>query len=128
MSDERQAIESALDEGEGILRLLPNWVPRAFCIPGKRLKLHPSDYYAYGAHRGGIDERWFASTTAADNGPTTSPDEGLSWVQVPGNSPAKVLLRDAIELCGADLLGADVMSKLGGWTMFAKFFDNQEPL
>ena len=52
-----------LNEGNGILRLAPTWVPRAFCIPGKRIKLHPDDYYVLGLERGGIDERWFASTT-----------------------------------------------------------------
>jgi hypothetical protein len=128
MANERQAIQSALDQGEGVLRLSPNWVPRAFCIPGKRLKLHPADHYAYGAHRGGIDERWFASTTRADNGPETTPDEGLSWVETGGAAPGRVRLCDAIELCGEAILGAEVMRKLGGWTMFAKFFDNQGPL
>ena len=58
-------LERALDLGEGLLRLTPTWVPRSFLHPGKRIKLHPDDYYAYGAHRGGIDERWFASTTDA---------------------------------------------------------------
>ena len=57
----------ALDAGEGLLRLAPNWVPRSFLHPGKRIKLHPHDWYAYGAHRGGIDERWFGSTTDAAN-------------------------------------------------------------
>ncbi|HYD39431.1 MAG TPA: hypothetical protein VEB43_01265 [Anaeromyxobacter sp.] len=128
MAGERQAIQTALDQGEGILRLLPTWVPRAFCVPGKRLKLHPSDYYAFGADRGGIDERWFASTAKADNGPGTRPDEGLSYVQVDGGAPARVLLREAIELCGAEILGPEVMARHGGWTMFAKFFDNQQPL
>ena len=33
-----------LEQGEGILRLAPTWVPRSFCIPGKRIKLHPDDY------------------------------------------------------------------------------------
>jgi hypothetical protein len=40
-------------------------------IPGRRLKLHPDDVYALGGHRGGINERWFSSTTNADNGPGT---------------------------------------------------------
>ena len=52
MAGERQKIEAAIGKGNGVLRLAPNWVPRSFCIPGKRLKLHPSDYYAFGAHRG----------------------------------------------------------------------------
>ena len=73
--DPRKAIE----EGEGVLRLAPCWVPRSFLMPGRRLKLHPDDLYALGAHRGGIDERWFASTTPAAN-ENRAPDEGLSYV------------------------------------------------
>ena len=76
----RAIIERALEQGKGILRLSPTWVPRSFCVPGRRIKLHPADYYAFGGERGGIDERWFSSTTPADNGPKTSRDEGLSFV------------------------------------------------
>ena len=66
-SQVEQVARAALDAGEGILRLAPAWVPRSFLQPGKRIKLHPDDYYALGKHRGGIDERWFASTTVAAN-------------------------------------------------------------
>ncbi|HUZ18424.1 MAG TPA: hypothetical protein VMV68_08540, partial [Spirochaetia bacterium] len=128
MAGERRKIDSAIDRGNGVFRLMPNWVPRSFCIPGKRLKLHPNDYYSFGAHRGGIDERWFSSTTRADNGPETLADEGLSYIYVEGDQPSKVLLRDAIELAGDEILGSAVMKKLGGWVMYSKFFDNQEPL
>jgi len=129
MAQVTQIIEKALEQGKGVFRLAPAWVPRAFCIPGKRLKLHPNDYYAFGAHRGGIDERWFASTTKADNGPETLPDEGLSYLYVQdGVQVEKVLLKDAIELMGKDILGQEVMEKHGGWTMYSKFFDNEEPL
>jgi hypothetical protein len=128
MAGERQKIQAAIEQGKGVLRLAPAWVPRSFCIPGKRLKLHPADYYAFGGHRGGIDERWFASTTKADNGPETTPDEGLSYVEVEDGGTSKVLLKDAVELCGNDLLGAPAMKKFGGWVMYSKFFDNQEPL
>ena len=69
-------VARALDAGQGILRLVPNWVPRSFLMPGRRLKLHPDHYYALGTHRGGIDERWFASTTPAAN-EGAPPDEGL---------------------------------------------------
>ena len=125
----QQVLEKALEQGKGVFRLAPNWVPREFCIPGKRLKLHPDDYYSFGAHRGGIDERWFSSTTKADNGPETLPDEGLSYIYIrDGRRIEKVLLTDAIELMGNDILGKDVMGKHGGWTMYSKFFDNQEPL
>lgn len=60
--------EKLLLEGNGVLRLAPTWVPRSFCRPGKRIKLHPDDYYVLGLERGGIDERWLASTTRAGNG------------------------------------------------------------
>ena len=89
-----ECAKRALDEGQGIVRLTPTWVPRSFCIPGRRIKLHPDDYYALGGERGGIDERWFSSTTPADNGPLTSEHEGLSFI-VCGDE--KVLLRDAVE-------------------------------
>ena len=69
-----QIIREALSSGEGIVRLAPCWVPRSFLMPGGRLKLDPRDLYAFGAHRGGIDERWFSSTTHAANGPLTAAD------------------------------------------------------
>ena len=49
----RNLVERALEQGEGVLRLAPNWVPRSFCVPGRRIKLHPDDYYALGGQRGG---------------------------------------------------------------------------
>jgi len=129
MMNPSSVVEKALDQGQGIVRLFPNWVPRSFCIPGKRLKLHPDDYYAFGAHRGGIDERWFASTTKADNGPETLPDEGLSYIYFKdGSIEEKVLLKEAIDIMGNDILGSEVMKRFGGWLMFSKFFDNMEPL
>src|SRR6266404_494541 len=118
-------LREALATGEGIVRLAPCWVPRAFLMPGGRLKLDSRDLYALGAHRGGIDERWFSSTTNADNGPGTPDDEGLSYIFTGGQ---KVTLRDAIGLAGERLLGKDVMDKYGGWVMYSKFFDNMYPL
>src|SRR5688572_29943362 len=78
----RSSTQDAIDAGAGILRLEPCWVPRTFMIPGRRLRLHPDDLYALGAHRGGINERWFCSTTHASNGPGTPEDEGLSYVRL----------------------------------------------
>ena len=49
---ERTVAQNALEQGKGILRLSPTWVPRSFCVPGRRLKLHPDDYYALGSARG----------------------------------------------------------------------------
>ncbi|HTN04348.1 MAG TPA: hypothetical protein VL132_20825, partial [Planctomycetaceae bacterium] len=78
MASVKSLASAALSEGKGVLRLSPTWVPRSFLQPGRRLKLHPHDYYALGTHRGGIDERWFASTTEAAN-EGRSHDEGLSY-------------------------------------------------
>ncbi len=72
-------VNEVLEANEGLLRLAPTWVPRSFLMPGRRIKLAPQDLYALGAHRGGIDERWFSSTTAAAN-EGAPPDEGLSYV------------------------------------------------
>ena len=118
-------INKAIEQGAGVVRLMPTWVPRSFCVPGRRLRLHPNDLYALGASRGGIDERWFSSTVFADNGPLTPPDEGLSYIYVEGE---KVTLRDAIGLMGEAILGKAVMDQYGGWLMYSKFFDNMYPL
>ena len=77
-------VDEALAVGEGVVRLAPCWVPRSFLMPGGRLKLDSRDLYALGAHRGGIDERWFSSTTNAANGPATPEDEGLSYIDLNG--------------------------------------------
>ncbi len=122
-------ISQAFEQGEGILRLAPAWVPRVFCIPGRRIKLHPADYYAFGAHRGGIDERWLSSTTRADNGPLTTPDEGLSYVLYGAeDKPQKALLVDVVAELGDRLLGKEMWSKYGRWPVYSKFFDNRGPL
>lgn len=126
---ETQTIRKLFDAGEGVLRLAPTWVPRSFCIPGRRIKLDPRDYYAYGANRGGIDERWFSSTTRADNGPLTSPDEGLSFVVLEdGAGVKKVRLVDVVSELGAEILGDRLWSAYGKWPMYSKFFDNRDPL
>lgn len=129
----KQFIDRALEQGKGIVRFAPAWVPREFCIPGRRLKLHPDDYYAFGANRGGIDERWFASTVKADNGPLTTPDEGLSYIVVEdGGKVDRALFSDALAEAGEAFVGPRMMQAYGkdynGWPIFAKFFDNQGAL
>ncbi len=118
------AARKAFEAGEGILRLAPNWVPRSFLQPGRRLKLHPNDYYALGTHRGGIDERWFASTTHADNEGAPD-DEGLSYVI---DKKKRFTLRDAVAELGGDLVGADIWKKYKRWPVYSKFFDNMGPI
>ena len=117
-------LDAALEEGEGLLRLAPTWVPRSFLHPGKRIKLAPGDWYAYGAHRGGIDERWFASTTEAAN-ENREPDEGLSYV-VFGNQ--RFLLKDAVDERSDALIGPEIYAKYKRWPVYSKFFDNMGPI
>lgn len=119
-------IKQAYENGRGIFRLAPNWVPRSFLLPGRRLKLAPSDIFALGAHRGGIDERWFSSTVPADNGPGTPEDEGLSYVVFEGKR--LFTLREAVQAEGALIIGEALMAEYGRWPVFAKFFDNLGPI
>src|SRR5205085_9594185 len=94
-------LDTAIDASERLLRLTPTWVPRSFLHPGRRIKLHPSDLYAYGANRGGIDERWFGSTTEAANEGRVW-HEGLSFCSFEGKH---FLLRDAVTEAGPRLIG-----------------------
>lgn len=117
-------VEGALNDSGGLLRLAPCWVPRSFLQPGKRLKLHPDDLYAYGLHRGGIDERWFASTTPAANDNRT-PDEGLSYVVV---GKQRFTLQQAVGDCGPLVIGKKIWNKYKRWPVYSKFFDNMGPI
>lgn len=120
-------LREVLEAGNGIFRLTPTWVPRVFCRPGRRLRLHPDDYYALGAARGGIDERWFSSTTHADNGPGTPDDEGLSYIALDNDASRGTTLKHAVEVLKDELLG-DIWNKYGCLPIYSKFFDNLGPL
>jgi hypothetical protein len=119
------SIKKALEQGQGILRLAPTWVPRSFCVPGRRIKLHPDDYYVLGGVRGGIDERWLASTTPAENGPLTGENEGLSMIV---HDNEKISLKDAIDEVGSEIIGERLWNEYKAWPMYSKFFDNMGPL
>src|SRR5512135_679949 len=120
----KSLVSEALTESGGLLRLAPNWVPRSFLQPGKRLKLHPDDLYAYGLNRGGIDERWFASTTPAANEGRV-PDEGLSYVVVDSK---RFTLAQGVAECGGDIIGESMFRKYKKWPVYSKFFDNMGPI
>jgi hypothetical protein len=120
----RSLIDAALEESGGLLRLAPCWVPRSFMQPGRRLKLHPDDLYAYGLDRGGIDERWFGSTTMAMNENRT-PDEGLSYCVF---RDSRFTLANAVEECGPEIIGEPLWRKFRRWPVYSKFFDNMGPI
>ncbi len=120
----KSIVAAELARTGGLLRLAPTWVPRSFLQPGLRIKLHPDDTYAYGLNRGGIDERWFASTTVTAN-EGRADDEGLSYCVV---GHEKFTLKDAVDECGACLVGAAIWDKYAKWPVYSKFFDNMGPI
>ncbi|MDF9794920.1 hypothetical protein OKW21_000183 [Catalinimonas alkaloidigena] len=128
-TEKKSLAHNALEQGKGILRLAPTWVPRSFCVPGRRIKLHPDDYYVLGGERGGIDERWFSSTTPAKNGPLTGENEGLSPVVfTDGAKEKQFLLKDAVDELKGELIGDRIWKEHESWPMYSKFFDNMGPL
>jgi hypothetical protein len=44
------------------------------------------------------------------------------------SSRARFQLKEAVDVAGDALIGADVMSKEGGWNVLCKFFDNMGPI
>ncbi len=120
------AIDRVLNENGGILRFAPAWVPRAFCTPGRRLRLHPDDYFPFQKGRGGIDERWIACPIRADNGPLTGPYEALSLAVDPEGG--LVPFDEIIAAGKADVIGSRLWDRFGGWTAYTKFYDNLNPL
>ncbi len=120
----QSVLDHTLEVNGGLLRLAPCWVPRSFMHPGRRLKLHPDDLYAFGLHRGGINERWFGSTTEAQNEGRVV-DEGLSYV-VTGKE--KFQLKEVIRECGEQIIGARLWNKYQKWPVYSKFFDNMGPI
>jgi hypothetical protein len=119
-------MDRALDAGDGIVRLAPAWVPRAFCTPGRRLRLHPDDYFPFEQGRGGIDERWLSSAVRADNGPLSGPYEGLSLVIGPDGT--LMPFDEFVAHHKAWLIGERQWNRHGKWPMYSKFFDNQDAL
>ena len=123
-----RTIREIFEKGDGVLRLVPNFVPRPFSRPGRRLRLHPHDYFALGTARGAIKERWFSSVVSAMNGELAPPDEGMSYVEAGEDINDKFLFKDAIEELQEDLIGKELKEKYGTWPMYSKFFDYEQPL
>ena len=125
--DKYEALEFLKSNG-GILRLIPTFVPRPFSVAGKRLRLHPDDYYAYGTKRGAIKERWFSSVISSNNGALMTENEGMSYVSLSDNEKDKVLLKEMVDLLGKELIGDELFNKHHNWPMYSKFFDYNVPL
>lgn len=126
---DNKLIRQTFDKGHGILQLIPVFVPRRFGQPGRRLRLHPHDYFALGTVRGAIKERWFSSVIAAMNGPLAARDEGMSYVLPFSRKIAqKFSLKDTVDMLGEEIIGRELKRKFGTWPMYSKFFDYATPL
>ena len=123
-----EQIKKILSKGKGVLQLTPTWVPRGFNEPGRRLRLHPDDYFAFGMDRGGICERWLGSVTVALNGPKTGATEGMSYVLADAKTRETVLFADVVQALGEDLIGNSLQETYGTWPTFAKIYDYDKPL
>lgn len=106
--------------------MVPNFVPVRFGAPGHRLKLHPDDYFAYGAESGTIMERWFCTVSGTRVKNDRRPDQGLSYVL--GADGEQFLFRDAVAELREELIGEQLQEKYGTFPVFAKFFDYDTPL
>jgi len=126
VDDSASEVDAVVNATNGVLRLAPAWVPRAFCTPARRLRLHPDDYYPFEKGRGGIDERWLGSAIRADNGPKTGPYEGLSLAVSPNGK--LVPFDEIVSAHKADVIGQRMWDEEGHWAAYSKFFDNLLPL
>jgi hypothetical protein len=114
----RGLVENAIANGNGILRLKPAWVARTFLPPGKRFGLSESQYEL--GERGGICERWLASTTNADN-QISVPNEGLSLLAL--ETKESITLKEAVEVAGDTIMGKNYAATHKGLDRLAKIFD-----
>src|ERR1035437_7932070 len=118
MESVKKIIENELNKTRGILKLKPAWVARNFIPPGKRFNL-PEEQYNLG-DRGGICERWLASTTNADNKVSVL-NEGLSMLNL--EDETEITLKDAVIYSHELILGEEYSKSHQGLNRLAKIFD-----
>jgi len=106
---------------DGILRMVPDFIPRNSFMPGRRLRLHPDDYSYFGPELGMIEERWFCATAPVVHGVKNAPEDlGMQYVDCDGE---RMLFKDAVSELGEALIGRELWEKYGRWPMFSKFYD-----
>lgn len=123
MSD---TIKKIYDEGDGIFKMVPNFIPVKFGKPGRRLKLFPEDYYAFGTDSGSVKERWFCTVNGTRTKNPKRPDQGLSYII--SESGETILFKTVVETLKEELIGKELQEKYGTFPVFAKFFDYETPL
>ncbi|NLT48654.1 MAG: hypothetical protein GXX92_09610 [Clostridiales bacterium] len=129
MNKKEQRMLEVFEKKDGIFQLMPAFVYRKNSKPGRRLRLHPDDYYACAPERGAIEVRFLSSVIMGGYDPLTPEDEGLSYISLDENDPEnRILLRDAIAILGKDVIGEELWKQYGTFPMNAKFFDFGGPL
>jgi len=129
MNVKEQKLFGLFENKGGIFQLMPAFVYRKNSKPGKRLRLHPNEYYACSPERGTIEVRFLSSVIRGGFDPLTPEDEGLSYITLDGVNPEnKILLKDAIAILGKDLIGEVLWNEYGTFPMLSKFFDFGGPL
>lgn len=129
MNKAEQSLIEVFDRKDGIFQLTPAFVYRKNSKPGKRLRLHPDNYYACSPARGAIKVRFLSSVIRGGYDTLTPEDEGLSYISLDGIDPDnKFLLKDAITILGKDLIGRELWKQYGTFPMLSKFFDFNGPL
>jgi len=117
----KQFLENEIKKSTGIIKLNPAWVARNFIAPGRRFNL-PESAYRLGS-RGGICERWLASTTKADNRVSVL-NEGLSTLKV--EFDRDITLKETVELFPDQILGKEYKKTHRGLGRLAKIFDYED--
>ena len=117
-TEKKEILKKVIEDNDGIFRLKPAFVARSFSSPGKRLGLKDDEYDL--GNRGGICERWIASTTQADN-PVHVENEGVSFINTENGT--EVTLKDAEKLVPVELMGEKYHEKNKGLNRLAKILD-----
>jgi hypothetical protein len=115
----KDIVNKELRQTDGILAMKPAWVYRTFLPSGRRLGLAEKDYTD--PARGEICERWLVSETQADNEQFQA-REGQSYIKFK-TSGEEVLLPDALNECGAELMGEEYAKKHKGLDRLLKIYD-----
>ena len=126
----RSTVEKALGQGKGVLRLAPTWVPRFFCVPGRRIKLHPCRLLRV-RRRPGRDRRavvlvHHSRGQRAEDQPGRGPEPRRGRGRVPrgeGHPPRRH--RGAQ---GQESSASASGTRTRRWPMYSKFFDNKGAL
>lgn len=119
-------IRETFKAGNGVFKMVPNFIPVKFGAPGRRLKIHPDDYFKFGADSGTIMERWFCAVHNTRSKNPKRPDQGLSYVI--SESGETFLFRDAVKELKEELIGSELQEKYGTFPVFSKIFDYETPL